>query len=242
VEPASDSSSPRDKRPDAPANEQPDELEISAIEKKVTRRGHVRVVLSDGSSFEILRDVYRDSALDRGDRLTYSDAEELRLRSEAVGAERKALALLARSQHTRWGLRQKLLQRGFSEAIIDRTLQRMDELAYIDDDSFAKNWLSARMARHPEGRYALLAGLLKKGIARETAEKLLRDEVSAEAELVLARRAYEKIISSGSLTAQQASRRLSNRGFSASAIRKFLNETAIDSCGGEETQSRKEDE
>ena len=184
----------------------------------------MRIVLSDDSSYEILSDVLQDSGLGRGDRLSVTEAESLRLKSETTGAERKALALLSRAPHTRQGLRRKLLQRGFDTTATDRALARMDELEYLDDISFAKNWLISRLDRHPEGRYALLAGLQNRGIARDVAENLLRNEVTEEVELDLARRAARKMGSGTPLTPQQVSRKLSNRGFGSAVIRRLLGE------------------
>ncbi len=181
-------------------------------------------MLSDDSSYEILLDIQKDTGLEQGDLLSPAEAEALYRMSQTAGAERKALALLARAPHTRQGLRRKLLQRGYNGAAADTALERMGDLDYLDDVSFAKHWLSSRMNRHPEGRYALLAGLLKRGIARDIAEDLLRNEVTDEVELDLARRAWRKINTGTTLTPRQVSRKLAARGFGTSAIRRLLNE------------------
>ncbi|NBB91208.1 MAG: regulatory protein RecX, partial [Spirochaetes bacterium] len=52
-------------------------------------------------------------------------------------ATEKAIELLARSEHSRFLLSRKLLQREFPEGVIRDALDRLAERGYLDDRRFA---------------------------------------------------------------------------------------------------------
>lgn len=146
---------------------------------------------------------------------------------EALG---RALALVARSRHTRRALEAKLERRGYEPAVIRRVIDRLCELGYLDDEAAAESWLSRRVERRPEGRLALLSGLLRNGVPRDMAERLLDRHLSPEQEahaaLRVLRRLYPTEQSRSSLCREPARsgalRKLLSRGFSRKAARLAL--------------------
>jgi regulatory protein len=103
-----------------------------------------------------------------------------------------ALSLLSRSPHTRGGLRLKLIKRGFDQESITAALDRMEELGYLDDEAFAEQWVLQRLSRHPEGKPALTAALLRKGIDRHLAHDVIERLVSETVEAEALKRAIDK--------------------------------------------------
>jgi regulatory protein len=94
-----------------------------------------------------------------------------------------AFALLARRDHTRWELAQKLLRRGFDETEVAAALDRCGELGYLDDAAFAERFVATRAVRNGWGPLRLTAELERRGIDRELAESAsdLDDAVYHEA-------------------------------------------------------------
>ena len=162
-----------------------------------------------------------DSGIAEGSTVLLSDLETLIDKSEKQGAETKAFELMAIAPHSKAGLRRKLLQRKFGASAVEHAIERMLEHEYLDDNAFAEQWLESRIRRHPEGRFALLAGLLRKGIAHTTAEECLGRLVSAAVEREMADRFLEKLTAGKSLTLIQICKKLSGRGFSPAVIRQI---------------------
>ncbi len=151
------------------------------------------MILSDGSSFFILKEVQLTEAVYPGLEVSEQVRSRLERLSETRAAVRSALALLARAPHSRAGLRLKLLRRGHGEEAILAALQRAEEMGYLDDGRFAEEWVLLRLDRHPQGRPALVADLRERGVPRETAEgvvaRIVTDAVEEEAFLRALRRA-----------------------------------------------------
>lgn len=92
--------------------------------------------------------------------------------SEPVGAadpaliRAKALELLARREHTRLELRQKLLQRGFPADPIELVLEQLVEERLIDEARFAELYASAR-ADKGYGPLRVARELRERGVAED---------------------------------------------------------------------------
>jgi regulatory protein len=199
-------------------------VSIEKTEKKGARRGEASVQLSDGSSFFVLPDLLLAESLGVGDELLPADVERLRSLSLALSAERRALALLAGAPHSTQSLRLKLIQRGFPEPAVQEALARLREMGYLDDRKFAESWLTSRLGRRPEGAVVLAAGLMKRGVDRETAEEAVRDFLSPQDEEESVRRAAEKLLQSGRRDRRQLLARLIARGFRTSLAIRVLDE------------------
>jgi SOS response regulatory protein OraA/RecX len=197
-------------------------ITIEGWEKKGSRGERLEVRLSDGSFFFVARDVFLTSGLGRGDIVSAGQIRLLEQRSAEKEAEDKALLLLGRAPHSTWTLRGKLLRRGYERDLIDRVLARMTEAGYLNDGEYAREWLRQRLQRHPEGRPLLLAGLLRRGLERRTAEAAVDAVFDAEAEGAAIRFLLDKSGGAAGLGRAEAERRLRARRFRTPAVREAL--------------------
>ena len=178
--------------------------------------------LSNGSSLSILAAIVYQEGIRSGENLSEARIDELREKSELLAAEKRGISLLARSQHSAQGLRLKLFRRGFSESVISRVINGLEESGLLDDRAYCESWLYSRLERHPEGRSALIAGLRKRGIKRELAENMVLEIVTPGVEEECARRVIEKLKASALLSNSKMISRLSSRGFNSRLIRAAL--------------------
>ena len=209
VELEDDSSSPRDN--------------LKVTSTRGTRRGKVEITFDDGSSFFVLDAVRRRFGIFEGSTLSEGEMSHLLHTSESEEAEQKAFTLLS-APHSRRNLELKLRQRGFPQHAVDHALTRAQELGYLDDPRYAEDWIQRRLERHPEGRYAILAGLLKKGIDRTLAEECVNRMVTMEVEEECGRRLFDRSPSLLSLPQKKLAAKLSSRGFHVQTIRRLLEE------------------
>ena len=103
----------------------------------------------------------------------------------------KALDLLSRRSHLRRELAFKLNRRGYTEEEVESTLGKLEDRGFLDDLATSKEWVASRLARGPEGRMRLLAGLVRRGASREVAEEALAD-LGSEDESAMVRQAADR--------------------------------------------------
>ena len=154
-----------------------------------------------------------DSSDDEGGRLrTLADPE-----GEARAVVLRRLTLAAR---TRAELADDLVERGFELEVIDRVLDRFEEVGLIDDAAFAGAWVASRHRTRGAARSVLRQELRNKGVDDELAEAALAT-ITAEDELIRARALIErKLVSLRCDDREQSARRLAaylrRRGYGGS--------------------------
>ena len=97
-----------------------------------------------------------------------------------------AVRSLTRRNHSRWELKTKLIQKGFSSEEIKTTLNRLTELGYLNDQNYAYDYCRHRLKQSPRGRRLLSVELKKRGLPRDLIEQVLDDiyQEFPEADLV----------------------------------------------------------
>jgi len=92
----------------------------------------------------------------------------------------EALAMLARRDYSRAGLRTRLLGKNYPRAEVDEALDKCADYGYMDDRLFGRSRLEARLARRPAGRPDALRDLQRQGLTATMSESVA-DEVFEEA-------------------------------------------------------------
>lgn len=140
--------------------------------------------------------------------------------------------LLARRSHFHRELERKLSQRGYDEAEIEQTLERLAVEGFLDDTRTAEEFVASRLRRGPIGPMKLLSDLKRRGVDDGVARQVL-DDALPDGDLELARDAAERKLSraqepedSEQLHKLLASiaRHLEGKGFSGASIGRVVSE------------------
>ncbi len=200
---------------------------ITAIETQKSRRRRVNVFVDGTYSFSISIDVARELALAPGfllDRELHDHIEQLEDQSAALNS---AISLLANRNRSEQEIRDRLRRKGHQPASIDRTIERLTELSYLDDQEFARSWIENRQAFRPRGEYALRQELRSKGIDQSIVDQTLSQNPIDEVSMALAA-ARKKLPSLSSADPSSRHRKLishlQRRGFSYGSIRSALDQ------------------
>lgn len=130
-------------------------------------------------------------------------------------ARAAAYRYLASRDRSREEVARRLRRRGFPEGVIEKTVEDLTRMQYLDDVRFARNWVRIRREQKGYGRDRLRQELAAKGLEKELIEEALGNNPEAEAEA--ARRLLDKRLrSDGPLSPQQrqrAYRFLRQRGY-----------------------------
>lgn len=191
----------------------------------------MHISLSDGSSFFVPRELIEALELTPGGECDDAALAELQHAHLLHEGTEKAIELLARSEHSRFLLARKLLQREFPEGVIRDALDRLEERGYLDDRRFAEQWVASRVRRRPEGETALIAGLQARGVdgglAREVVEAF-KQEFPEELERAIERAGARILRRSGGGEAELREK-LQRRGFRLSDVTAYIAKLSDDS-------------
>ncbi|HTN44202.1 MAG TPA: regulatory protein RecX [Nitrospiria bacterium] len=86
-----------------------------------------------------------------------------------------AYRYLARGPRSRIEVERRLRQKNYSDPVIRKAIQRLEEYRYIDDRTLARQWTRDRVLRGHWGPLRLRMELERKGVAREWVEEAVRE-------------------------------------------------------------------
>jgi regulatory protein len=204
--------------------------EITAITSQQHDPNRVSIFLDGEFAIGLSRELAAREGLAVGMRLTAERAAEIAAREEVGKATDRAIALLARRPRSVREVRDRLRQKGFTDATIDAAIEKLEGWDYVDDEDFARYWVENRETHKPRGRRLLEQELRQKGVARDVIQETL-DEADLDERGSAVDLARAKLRSYGSLDPALARRRLGaylgRKGYDFSTIRAALN-TVLD--------------
>ncbi|HNZ65303.1 MAG TPA: RecX family transcriptional regulator [Smithella sp.] len=101
-------------------------------------------------------------------------------------AKQKAFRLLSLRPHSEKELDKKLREKGFPAVVIKETLEKLHDLKYLNDASFANQWARNLAVNKLWGNKKIIASLREKGVAAELTDSSIekaREELPEEAAL-----------------------------------------------------------
>lgn len=127
-----------------------------------------------------------------GSRLNEEETADILNAALVYSAEFAAMTYLARAEHCRAALTQKLLKKQIDKKAIDLALDYLESVHYLDDERFAGAWLRTRSIDHAEGRIRLASELASRGVDRNAAKKALDEFFEEHNQMEICRRALKK--------------------------------------------------
>jgi regulatory protein len=209
---------------------------MQVISVKTGTSSLMRIGLSDGSLFSfnavyLPPDFPLDDRAVPGAEISAEEAALLRFAAGCYRAERAALALVARAEQTRTGLKGKLERKGIDAAYTAAALDYLEKIDIISDGRFAELWLESKLRRtrgHTgAGRGGklcprkLLASLLGRSVPPGIARKAIACALDPETERSLLSFYIAGNFPNFDAGDPQIKRRLKAAGFSSAAIRAY---------------------
>jgi len=141
-------------------------------------------------------------------------------------ARERCLRLLTQRARSGAELRERLSSAGYDEYVIARAISRLEGAGLVNDEEFARAWVTSRKAAGRGGRRRLAWELGRKGVERELIERVLTEELDDEAEmeqaLELARRRLRGKRAEAKEERSRLRRYLLGRGFGFEAVDSVL--------------------
>ena len=107
-------------------------------------------------------------------------------------AKAHALQYLSYRDRSKWELSQYLSKKEHSPPVIQKTLDYLTEINYVDDHRFALGWGQYKINKNKLGKNRLYFELLGKGVNKETIEAILNTLYEENPEMELAAQCARK--------------------------------------------------
>ena len=154
--------------------------------------------------------------LREGDVLSPEEFYEIRVAGERTLAMERSFNLLAYRPRSFGEIRQRLSWYGYLEETVEAVVCRLDELGYLDDEEYARNFVQGKACKY--GPQRIYGDLRKNGVDEETARNAVESEFTGSSEIDSASEAAARRynIREGSFAqARKVYGFLMRRGFSA---------------------------
>jgi len=170
---------------------------ITAISVQKRNPQRVNVYLDGEYAFGLARIVA--AWLRVGDVLSDEKIADLQAQNSYEVAFQNALHFISYRERSEDEVRRKLADKGFSEPVVDHTIERLREHKILDDARFAQTWVENRAAFRPRGHrvLALSEATDEDTLAYQAAERMAkrfasldRDEFRKKMYAFLARRGF----------------------------------------------------
>lgn len=205
--------------------------QVTAIEvqKRNPRRANVFI---DGE-FAFGLAMIEAARLSKGQHLSDEEIGALRLADEVERAHESALNLLSYRPRSEQEVTRRLRKTGYAEQAIEVSVERLSRAGLVDDEAFARYWISNREQFKPRGAYALRHELRQRGVDDRTIDTCLAEIDEQESAY---RAALQRVSRWAHLGPDVARRKMSGylrrRGFSYETVRqvweRLLAEQLID--------------
>lgn len=158
---------------------------------------------------------------------------------DLAAALQKAYRLLSLRPHSEKELEKKLREKGFPAVVIKEALEKLHDLKYLDDASFAVQWARNLAVNKLRGNRKIIASLREKGVVAElilAAVEESRREISEEeaiAFLIKKKASRKKVDILDLKEKKRIFQSLMGRGFPPGLVLKKLGKTAQEEINAE---------
>lgn len=198
---------------DVVSNSQNDKYFIVRICVQGAAGDRFKLELSDGSFFCVSADFLLVHKLTKNLPLDSNLLEKVKEEDLLLSCKGVATGYLLRREHSALELERKLRAKQFSPRIIEKSLEDLSRNNLLDEKRFALHRVSSRLRAKPQGRSALVADLVGKGISFQQAKKLVYEEVGEEEERIALQRAFQKLSGKAEKSRDKVIQSLLRKGF-----------------------------
>lgn len=209
---------------------------ITKIAPQLRDAGRVSIFLDGQFAVALDATAAEERGLRVGQGLSSAAMAELRATDELGKAVDKALAFLTARPRSIREVRDRLKEKEVPPATIEAVIARLAGWGYIGDEGFARYWVENRGANQPRGKRLLRQELWRKGVERETTDRVLEESEIDEFgdALALARKRAHQV---RTLDEQTQRRRigafLQRRGYDWPTVKRALDGLFAESDGEE---------
>ncbi|MDR3256532.1 MAG: recombination regulator RecX [Endomicrobium sp.] len=140
-------------------------MKITKIEKIKFKKNMFKVFFESGENFIVFADNIVKFGLKTGLTISENDYKKIISYNQLNEVISAALILVSKRSYSAKNLQVKLIQKGYDHESAVRAVKRLEELNYINDEKFSKNY-AAYLSQKGKGEFAIKAEFEKQGIEK----------------------------------------------------------------------------
>lgn len=149
--------------------------------------------------------------LKAGMEIERSELDEIQLANEKIQATERAMNHLSATLKTRRQMSDFLASKGYTQAVIDYVIDKLEGYGYIDDYAYCRAYAASVSGK---GKTAIRAALIKRGADRDAIDEALCEVEEDEDEVMAVVRKYMRGKEYSRENINKAIRHLISRGYS----------------------------
>ena len=169
-------------------------MKITKIEQQKKDKHRYNIYLDDEFAFGLYEESIIDFGLRKGVELDENKINEIRIYDEYNFARKVAFRFLSYRQRSVSEIIKRLKKEEISEGTIDKVINYLKDLKFLDDEKFSKLLIESKTRKRPIGRRLLTMKLMEKGVEKEIIDKSITENYSDEQEIEAAKRVLEKYL------------------------------------------------
>ena len=128
---------------------------ITKIEIQKKRKDRYNIYIDDEFKFGVDENTLIKFDLQKGREIADAEVEEIENEEIVVKAFSSAIRSLKLRDHSEKEIRDKLKQKEFNNSVIEKAIAKLYKLDFLNDERFARIWVSDRIKLKPKGKKAL---------------------------------------------------------------------------------------
>ncbi|HZC07853.1 MAG TPA: RecX family transcriptional regulator [Ktedonobacterales bacterium] len=221
---------------------------ITAVRPDQRRPDRYHIELDSGAELLLAEALVAEERLGPGDTLSDADVERLRVAAAERDVFDRAARFLAARPRSRAEVRRRLLRPSPHRAVppeeaVERTLDRLEALGYLDDAAFAAYWAEQRERFSPRSARAIQQELRQHGVDRDTAAATADPEADEARAIAAGRKRLGSLAQADYQTfTTRMGGFLQRRGFGYGVARAAIRRLWEESHGDSDGESPEDDE
>lgn len=164
---------------------------ITKIEAQKKKENRVNVFINGEFAFGCSSELVYYHNLYKGKEVDIEELKKVVIEDNYLTAKSKALKYIERALKSEFQVREFLQKKEYEENIIDRVIEFLKEYKFIDDEYYAKAFVTQNM--RIEGKGNIRYKLAKKGISEDRINNTLNEFSSLDEEVVALKLAEKKL-------------------------------------------------
>ena len=176
---------------------------ITKIELQKNNKKRASLYIDNKFALGLSVETVYDFGLRKNDIITEEQIEDIKRKENQKNTLSYAINLITKHSYSTFDLKRKMLQKGYENHQIEKTVEYLQTYGYLDDMQYAQNYIKDKTRFNNYGSIRLKNELLNKGIDKKIVEDALEqffdndsikyDEYTAAKELAIKKmNSYEK--------------------------------------------------
>ncbi|CAG7624188.1 RecX family transcriptional regulator [Paenibacillus allorhizosphaerae] len=204
---------------------------ITKVERQKRSPHRYNIFVDENFSFSVHEDILIKYRLMKGEQLEEAGLRQILHAEEANRAYLDAIRLLSNRLRSEHEMRARLKQKGYDPDIVGKTMERLQNEKYLDDELFAEQLTRQRLESQKKGRYFIRQELQQKGIKKDTihgAMELVDEETEFRMAFGLAEKRYASELNRDPVKARpKIAGFLQRRGYPGSVVSRVLKQLSV---------------